>query len=180
MLGYPGETPTQVDASHEFLSQHESYLDRVRISRFKVIPGTRFHEMYDRSPQLYPGIPEIEWDFRRARARYHYVPAMERGYRRSKARLLRLVHRINRRPLRLEARVFDGLMADRRGDPRGGLRVDVGRAHRRRHQHGGDDDEREGGDLHDDPERVGRASGRRRRGCRRRSRRRWPPSRSRR
>jgi anaerobic magnesium-protoporphyrin IX monomethyl ester cyclase len=110
MLGYPGETSSDIDASIRFLEEHEGRLDRVRLSRFKAIPGTRFHELYERRPSRFPGVTHFQWNFRYARARYRYAPATDRGYRRSKARLLGVIHRINRTPLRPGAEVFDGLM----------------------------------------------------------------------
>ena len=85
-------------------------MDRVRIGLFKAIPGTYFHDRFEGNPDRYPGIRRLRWDYRFARARYEYVPARDREYRRMKTRYLKLVHRINSRPLRDEAQVFEGLM----------------------------------------------------------------------
>jgi anaerobic magnesium-protoporphyrin IX monomethyl ester cyclase len=109
-VGYPGETADDLAAITRFLRDHERYLDRVRLGLFKAIPGTRFHDLYEKAPARYPGLTRFEWDFRYARARYQYEPAKSRPYRKSKTRLLSLVHQINRQPLRGGAEVFDGLM----------------------------------------------------------------------
>lgn len=110
MIGYPGETPSDLDASVAFLHAHAPFLDRVRLSRFKAIPGTRFHDMYGRDPNRFPSISRLDWNYRYARASYQQPSTGDRSYRRSKAKLLRLVHSINRQPLRHDANVFDGLM----------------------------------------------------------------------
>lgn len=110
MLGYPGETPADIDATVAFLEAHERSLDRVRLSRFMAQPGARFQRRYEQAPEAYPGITDFAWDFRLHRARYRYAPATAHRYRAAKSRLLRVVHRINRRPLRDDAVAFDGLM----------------------------------------------------------------------
>ena len=110
MSGYPGETSDDIDQTTRFLALHERQLDRVRLSRFKAIPGTRFQELYDTGKGSFPGISSLDWNPRLGRANYVYGPASSRQYRRAKARLLRVVHRINRKPLRDGAEQFDGLM----------------------------------------------------------------------
>jgi radical SAM superfamily enzyme YgiQ (UPF0313 family) len=110
MLGFPGEKSEDVDATLAFLRANERALDRVRLSRFKAIPGTRFHKFYERRPGRFEGITGLTWNHRYARAAYRYEEASHHPYRRSRATLLRFVHRINRKPLRSGAEAFDGLM----------------------------------------------------------------------
>jgi radical SAM superfamily enzyme YgiQ (UPF0313 family) len=110
MLGYPGETPRDIDSTVGFLEQHARQLDRVKLSRFKAIPGTRFEERHRRHPERYATMTHFSWNHRNARAHYRYAPAAERAYRRSANRLLSTVYEINRKPLRDGAEVFDGLM----------------------------------------------------------------------
>lgn len=110
MLGYPGETTQDVRLTARFLEEHGSRLDRVRMSSFKAVPGTRFAESYDRAPDHYPGVEGFTWDRRFSRATYSYAPAKARDYRRAKSAVLGHVHAINRRPLRPGAESFDGLM----------------------------------------------------------------------
>ncbi len=110
MVGFPGETASDLDQTVRFLEDHAADLDRVRLSRFKAIPGTEFERQHRMKPELFPGLTEITWDHRQARGVYRYLPASRRDYRRSKARLLDMVQTINARPLPEEARVFNGLM----------------------------------------------------------------------
>jgi len=107
--GYPGETADDIDETVRFLETHGRLLDRIRMNRFTPLPGTRFHELYDRRPERF-GLTHLTWDYRLRRGEYRYAAASERGYRKARARLLRSVHRINSRPLRNSAQVFDGLM----------------------------------------------------------------------
>jgi radical SAM superfamily enzyme YgiQ (UPF0313 family) len=110
MVGYPGETARDVDDSVRFVETHEPFLDRISLARFKAIPGTRFHEFYERTPERYRDLLDFAWNLRYGRAHYQYADASHRSHRRSTARLLKLVHRINSKPLRHEAQPFMGLM----------------------------------------------------------------------
>ena len=110
MLGYPGETAADVEQSVKFFQRHRDLLDRVRLSRFKAIPGTPFHARYERAAERFTDLEQFSWNFKFARASYRYAPAHDPAYRRAKAKLLQLVYEINRRPLRPEAEIFDGLM----------------------------------------------------------------------
>jgi radical SAM superfamily enzyme YgiQ (UPF0313 family) len=110
MLGYPGETAADIRATVDFIKRHEGKIDRILLSRFKAIPGTRFHRSYEREPHRYDGLEGFRWHPREGRADYRYRPAAAPAYRRASVDLVRAIHRINRRPLRDDARVFDGLM----------------------------------------------------------------------
>jgi anaerobic magnesium-protoporphyrin IX monomethyl ester cyclase len=110
MLGYPGETASDVEQSVKFFERHRALLDRVRLSRFKAIPSTPFHARYERASDRFGDLENLEWDHRFARASYRFGPSSDPGYRRAKRRLLGLVYEINRRPLRPDAAIFDGLM----------------------------------------------------------------------
>ena len=110
LLGYPGEEASDIDRTVGFLRDHERYLDRVRLSRFKAIPGTRFETFCRRRPERYKTMTGFRWNYRYARASYTYEEAKRRPYRKAKAEMLGFVYRINRKPLRARAEVFDGLM----------------------------------------------------------------------
>ncbi|WP_020558801.1 B12-binding domain-containing radical SAM protein [Thiofilum flexile] len=110
MLGYPGETLEDIEATRDFLAAHHAQLDRVRPARFKAIPGTRFERLYTHRPQRFKGVEVQQWDYRLARANYHNTATSPLAYRRVKAQVLALIHQINSKPLRDGARQFDGLM----------------------------------------------------------------------
>ncbi len=110
ILGYPGETAADIDQTVQFLESHMQYLDRIRMNRFTPLPGTRFHKLYERRPERFPGLSEVTWDYRLRRGEYRNNSMSDPAYCKAKARLLRAVHQINSRPLRPVAVVFDGLM----------------------------------------------------------------------
>jgi anaerobic magnesium-protoporphyrin IX monomethyl ester cyclase len=110
ILGYPGETAEDIEETVAFLTSHQRFLDRIRMNRFTPLPGTRFHELYERHPERFEGLTRLSWDFDLRRGSYRYEPAGDRRYRHAKKRLLRAVHEINRRSLRPTAAQFDGLM----------------------------------------------------------------------
>ena len=110
MLGYPGETVADLVATRDFLEAHQLQLDRIRPARFKAIPGTRFEKLYRHRPGRFAGFELLGWDYRLGRADYRNHPASDPAYRRIKRDILALIHAINSRPLRDEARQFDGLM----------------------------------------------------------------------
>lgn len=110
MLGYPGETATDVELSADFLEAHKRDFDRIRLSLFKAIPGTRFAESYEKKKERFSDIDNLIWDHRYNRAIYDDTSPDSRAYRKAKNRLLRLIHEINRKPLRDNMQQFDGLM----------------------------------------------------------------------
>lgn len=110
MLGYPGETAKDLAATRDFLSQHQAQLDRIRPARFKAIPGTRFERLYHKRPGRFQGIEVKAWDYQLARAEYQNENGHDKAYRQMKREILGLIHTINSKPLRDEARQFDGLM----------------------------------------------------------------------
>lgn len=110
MLGYPGEKAEDVEMTNAFLERHFDHFDRVRLSRFKAIPGTRFAELYGRNESRYDSLEQFKWDFRFNRAQYAYSEARNPHYRKAKRHLLQLVNHINRKPFRDSLKQFDGLM----------------------------------------------------------------------
>lgn len=110
MLGYPNESSDDIWQSVAFLGQHQQYFDRVRLSRFKAIPNTRFDKLYRKRPSRFSGIKNFHWDHRYARAAYEYSEASDKEYRKAKWALLNIIHQINQEPLRDDAVQFDGLM----------------------------------------------------------------------
>jgi anaerobic magnesium-protoporphyrin IX monomethyl ester cyclase len=110
MQGYPGETAAELRKTVRFLEENEDYLDRVRLTRFKPLPGTRFQVEYEKNPERFSELESFTWDFRFSRASYLHPLTRRADYRSAKADLTRLVHRINRRSLRVGAEQFDGLM----------------------------------------------------------------------
>ena len=110
MLGYPGETAEDLECTAAFLEEHEPFLDRVRINRFKAIPGTPIHTKLLEDPEAMPGMRNIRWDERNARASFVYEPGCDPVYRQVKRRVLDLVHAINKKPIPGTAAAFDGLM----------------------------------------------------------------------
>lgn len=108
--GFPGETAMDMEATERFLEKHGHMLDRVRFNNFSLYTDTPvWREMIGKSGAG----AELELtasDHARAQFRYRRLKPFGRDYRRSKARVLSIVHEINRRPLRDSARQFDGLM----------------------------------------------------------------------
>jgi radical SAM superfamily enzyme YgiQ (UPF0313 family) len=105
--GYPGETADDLNQTAAFLEAHAPYLDRIRFNDFSIIEGTPiWNEMRSPSPplQLIGAQPRL------AKLRYFNPASADKAYRRAKRRVLAIVHTINRRRLRPEAQIFDGLM----------------------------------------------------------------------
>lgn len=85
-------------------------MDRIRPARFKAIPGTRFERLYHKRPGRFQGIEVKAWDYQLARAEYQNENGRDKAYRQLKREILGLIHTINSKPLRDEARQFDRLM----------------------------------------------------------------------
>jgi len=108
--GYPGEEAVDLEQTATFLEANAPYLDRVRLNRFNALVGARFARDFEKDAGAFPGLRNLEWEYRYARSRYRYMPAETEPYRRAMRRVLRAVHRINRKPLKETAREFDGVM----------------------------------------------------------------------
>jgi hypothetical protein len=92
------------------LEEHQLYLDRIRLSQFKPIPGTRFHEEYAQDITKFSELTKFSWNFKDGGGMYRHIPSGSRKYRKTKQRLLNIAHSVNKKPLRSEAKEFDGLM----------------------------------------------------------------------
>ncbi len=110
MLGYPGETTEDVEQTIIFMEANEKYLDRVRLSKFKPLPETPFDRIYKKAPERMPNLSLFKWDYQLARGLYRYHPPKARAYRKAKNQLLNIVHRINSKALRDDAKEFNGMM----------------------------------------------------------------------
>lgn len=106
--GFPGETAHDLELTAEFLEQHEARIDRVRYNDFSVQADTPI-ELAVRESR-YPTVRLTAWNARVARGSYRQTDADTRAYRQAKARVLKIVHRINRKEIRVVSRAFDGLM----------------------------------------------------------------------
>ena len=107
--GYPGETAQDMEATADFLERNESCIDRIRFNDFAVPLDTPIYHALMEKAGSGDAMHLTGMDTRRAKALYGRRP-VDRAYRRAKARALRAVYRINRKPLREMARQFDGLM----------------------------------------------------------------------
>jgi len=108
--GFPGESEEDLALTADFLMRNAAHIDRVRFNDFSILEDTPIWHKLMGEGDPYPGLSLGRIDALHARASYHYQPARDAGYRRARARVLEAVYAINRRPLRDEARMFDGLM----------------------------------------------------------------------
>lgn len=108
--GFPGETPDDVEQTTSFLQEHMRYIDRINFCDFSVPEETPIWRSLMDGGEEYPGIRVLNRDATKARVDYVNLDARSPAYRKAKARLLGVVHAINRRPLRPEAQMFDRLM----------------------------------------------------------------------
>lgn len=108
--GFPGETPDDLEMTADFLEFHRPWLDRVRFNDFSIQENTPIWNSVFSDPTMYPGIRVTSKNSRQATARYVNLETGTTAYRRAKKRALAALFAINRRDLRPEAQMFDGLM----------------------------------------------------------------------
>jgi radical SAM superfamily enzyme YgiQ (UPF0313 family) len=108
--GYPGETAEDLEQTADFLEKHCELIDRIQYTDFTLMTGTPIYDEIKHSPRDFGGLRILRHEHRIARTRYWNTAAEDRAYRRAKARVLRAVYAVNRRPIRAAAREFDGLM----------------------------------------------------------------------
>ncbi|HLU49161.1 MAG TPA: radical SAM protein [Planctomycetota bacterium] len=108
IAGYPGEEVQDVRASTTFVKRHEDAIERIKLCNFSVIVGTEIHrslveERTKSGTALHPK-PGSAW------VDFHEPRENERAYQRAIAQLVTAVHRVNEKPLRDRALVFEGVM----------------------------------------------------------------------
>ena len=110
ITGFPGEQAVDVDDTTAFLERHERYIERIPIYRFQIMSGTRFAQRLERAPTRFAGLSDVTPDHRNAQIGHMYAETADPKYRSAISRLLGVVHRINRKPMRPHARDFEGVM----------------------------------------------------------------------
>jgi radical SAM superfamily enzyme YgiQ (UPF0313 family) len=109
-MGFPGETPEDLEKTADFLEEHAKYLDRVRFNAFSIMEDTPIYDaLRKRSPE-YSAIQLTRLDHKIARAEYKHPSLGTRAYLKAKKRTLSIVYAINRKRVRVTAQAFDGLM----------------------------------------------------------------------
>ena len=108
--GFPGETADDLEQTATFLERHEGFLDRVRFNWFALIEGTPVFETVLANSDHGVSSSLRNFDSMEGRGLGYEASFGSRSYRRAKARVLRVVHRINRKTLPQIAEHFDGIM----------------------------------------------------------------------
>lgn len=108
--GFPGETAEDLWQSARFLERNIRHIDRVRFNDFSILEDTPIWHAVVGNDGTYPDVKLRGLDALHARARFRRAGAEAADYRKAKAQVLDAVYAINRRHLRDEARMFDGLM----------------------------------------------------------------------
>ena len=102
-------TAADMEATADFLERNAPFIDRIRFNEFAVPVDTPIHRALAGNAGE-ADLLTLTWlDTRRGCALFDRR-GVDRAYRRAKARALRAVHLVNRRPLSGSARQFDGLM----------------------------------------------------------------------
>lgn len=109
IIGYPGETPEQVDLTGKFVSDHHQYLDRVIVNRLALSPLTPIWQQVKGAKRHFTNIlqPKLNPEsglFDHVNTTFH-----DKNHRRAVYRLLRAVHRVNRKPLIGGGLTFEGV-----------------------------------------------------------------------
>ncbi len=110
IVGYPGEEPKDVDLTTTFLSEHENCIERIKLNRLNIMSGTQLAKLVANKPQKFPDVVVKSTNHRQAHIRHHFLASEDPEYRRAISRLLKVVHRINRKSVEHAASDFEGVM----------------------------------------------------------------------
>lgn len=108
--GYPGEDAEDLEATHKFLTGVKPHLDRVHLSRLLVQNGTPLESDLREGRLENTTIEQMESKPLDALTTHVNRTVNSPARRKAVARLLKVVHEINRRPLRSRARELEGAM----------------------------------------------------------------------
>jgi len=92
MTGYPGESADDVSLTTQFLQDHQTEIERVKMNRFQIQSGTLFARQLAKSPQKFPQVTDVQSDHRNAQISHHYTETENRDYRNAISGLLKMVH----------------------------------------------------------------------------------------
>jgi len=73
MTGYPGESADDVSLTTQFLQDHQTEIERVKMNRFQIQSGTLFARQLAKSPQKFPQVTDVQSDHRNAQISHHYT-----------------------------------------------------------------------------------------------------------
>ncbi len=110
LVGYPGEQAGDVEATARYLERHRDFVDRVVVNRLAIMPGSGLARELRSHPERFPEISDTRLDLDSATIDHWNESFVGEGYRRAIWGLLRVVHRINRKPLTGVSREFEGVM----------------------------------------------------------------------
>ncbi|MCP3915203.1 MAG: radical SAM protein [bacterium] len=110
IVGYPGEEPEDVHRTAEFLEAHAPLIERVMLNRFTLMLDAPIDRRLRTRPAEHPLAARLELNVDDAIVGHGNRMLAQRPHRRGVYRLMRVVHGINRSPLRAEAQDFEGVM----------------------------------------------------------------------
>ncbi|WP_414897209.1 B12-binding domain-containing radical SAM protein [Rhodovulum sp. YEN HP10] len=110
ILGYPGETAEDVRLTARFLAEHRPYIDRVVVNRLAIVGDTPLGQAIRRNPARYPQIGALAQNLETGLMDHENATFRSPGHLSAAMRMLREVHRINRKPLKGASLTFEGVM----------------------------------------------------------------------
>lgn len=110
IIGYPGETSDDVDATTAFLDKHFKYIDRIVVNRLSISPLTPLANSLQRNPAKFPKIHLKDLDLETGLLNHDNETFVDKGHQVAVTKLLKSAHRINRKPLRGASLTFEGVM----------------------------------------------------------------------
>jgi len=108
--GFPGENASDLIQTARFLEEHTEQIDRIRFNELAILEGTPLHREATGTNSQFAQLRIIKRDEKNAIVRYSNSAITTRSYRKAMRRVLAAVYKINRRPVRIEAQAFDGVM----------------------------------------------------------------------
>lgn len=108
IIGDPAEAPSDIDLTTEFIRAHSQYIERITLNRFATMPGTPAVSLLKEDPDKYPHIKLLDLDIDNAVIPHHNerFPKLENLI--AVFKLLKVVNRINQKPLLERAKEFEG------------------------------------------------------------------------
>lgn len=107
---YPGETAEDVLCTARFLAEHRPYIDRVVVNRLAIVGHTPLGRAIRRNPDRYPQIGALVQNLETGLMDHENETFRSAGHLSAAMRMLREVHRINRKPLKGASLTFEGVM----------------------------------------------------------------------
>lgn len=110
IIGYPGEDASDIRLTAQFIDEHKQYIERIVLNRFVIMPGTVIDKKLKNKQRKFSFIKKSPLNLHSAIIPYNNLMTNKKDHYLAIFQLMKVIHTVNRHPLKESAREFEGVM----------------------------------------------------------------------